>query len=234
MTNPVLRGDLRARSGSQKVLSLEVFYLAVLGLVAFLGLPPEIGQADPARRVSLAAALLVVQAALVTYFTSAVAAQEIAVDGEKAPVDLLFAPFGPREIVAGKSAAALASAAFWVLLGAPFVVLAAGVRQESFAALAGTEGLIVVVAWGVSQAGLLTGITVEPDLSRVLVHWTVLLAIFAGTFVLPPLLGFVNPIAGVLAAQRGVLPWATLAVFAALGLLCDGMAAVRLGRFTAS
>ena len=55
MGNPVLRGDLRARSRSPKVWVLEAVYLGVLGALVFLGLPPELGRLAGSRDPSLRA-----------------------------------------------------------------------------------------------------------------------------------------------------------------------------------
>jgi ABC-type transport system involved in multi-copper enzyme maturation permease subunit len=129
VTNPVLRGDLRARFRSHKVHVLQAVSLGALGLLAFLGLPPELNQIDRSHQTSLVVALLVVQVVLVTYFASACAAQEIAVEGEKPAIDLIFAPFDPSAIVTGKSLASLITIFYWILQGAPLIVLAAGIRQ---------------------------------------------------------------------------------------------------------
>ncbi|HTD48590.1 MAG TPA: hypothetical protein VK881_15095, partial [bacterium] len=107
MANPVLRGDLRARSGSPKVWVLEAIYLGVLGALVILGLPPELGRLAGSHEPSLYVAVLWVQIVLLTYFASACLAQEIAVDGEKAAVDLVFAPFPAGVIVGGKSLSSL-------------------------------------------------------------------------------------------------------------------------------
>ena len=231
MTNAVLRGDLRARAGSRKVLAIEMFYLGVLGVLVWLGMPPELSAQTAERTASLTTALLVVQAVLVTYFTSACAAQEIAVETEKSSVDLVFAPFAPRTIVAGKSAATLATAGYWLLLGAPLVVLSAGIRHDSAAGLVAASALIVVVAWSMGQMGLWLGIAVESDFSRTLAHWGCLLLVFVGTLALPPGPRVINPVLGIAAAQSGTLPAAAYAAYVALGLGCDAAARRALRRY---
>ena len=230
MNNPVFRGDLRARAASRKMLAIELFYLGVLGVLAWLGMPPELGAQSAERAASLTTALLVVQAIIVTYFTSACAAQEIAVETEKSSVDLIFAPFAPRSIVAGKSLATLATAGYWLLLGAPLVALSAGIRHDSAAGLLGAGALIAVVAWSMGQLGLWLGIAIESDFSRTIAHWAALVLVFAGTLALVPL-RTINPVLGIDAAQTGTLPLAAYAVYLALGLACDVAAGVTLRRY---
>lgn len=231
MINPVLRGDLRARAGSRKMLAIELFYLAVLGVLVWLGMPPELSAETSERTASLTTALLVVQAILVTYFTSACGAQEIAVETEKSSVDLVFAPFGPRTIVAGKSVATLATAGYWLLLGAPLVVLSAGIRHDSAAGLVSAGVLIAVVAWSMGQLGLWLGIAVESDFSRTLVHWGCLLVVFVGTLALPVPARVINPVLGIAAAQVGALPVGAYAAYLAFGLACDAAARLTLRRY---
>lgn len=231
MNNAVLRGDLRARAASRKVVAIELFYLGVLGVLAWLGLPPELGAQTAERTASLTTALLVVQTVIVTYFASACAAQEIAVEGEKSPVDLVFAPFAPRSIVAGKSIATLATAAYWVLLGAPLIVLSAGVRQDSAAGVVRAEVFIVMVAWGMAQVALWLGTAIESDFSKALAHWGWLVTVFVGTLALPLPIRAVNPALGIGAAQSGTLPAAVYAVYIVLGIACDAGARLTLRRY---
>ncbi len=231
MRNPVLRGDLRARMRSRKRLLIEALLLGVLGLLTFLGLPPELSQIDPSHPASLATALLVVEAVLIAYFASACTIQEIGLEGEKAAVDLVFAPFAPRTIVAGKSVASLLTIAYWLALGAPLLVLAAGIRQEPLGAAALASALIAIEAWGVAQVGMLYGIVLEAEFSRTLAHWATLLFIFAGTLALPAPARWANPVLGVTRAAAGAPPLPAGAVFAALGILCDWAACRSLRRF---
>lgn len=231
MSSAVLRGDLRARAASRKVFAIEAFYLGVLGVLAWLGMPPELGAQTTGRTASLTTALLVVQAILVTYFTSACAAQEIAVETEKSSVDLVFAPFAPRAIVAGKSLATLATAGYWLLLGAPLVALSAGIRQDSAAGLLSAGALIVVVAWSMGQLGLWLGIAIESDFSRTLAHWGLLLLVFVGTLALPLPVRTINPVLGIAAAQRGALSAAVYAGYVAFGMVCDAGARLALRRY---
>ena len=206
MGNAVLRGDLRARGTSRKVLAIEFFYLGILGLLAFLGLPPELNRPDTIHQTSLGLALLGVQAVLVTYFASACAAQEIAVEGERPSVDLAFGPFPRRAIVVGKSLASLATIVYWLLLGAPLLILAVGIRQGSLGALAAVCALVAVEAWGIAQVGMLYSIIIDSEFSRSVVHWATLLALFVGTLALPEDVQWVNPVVAVARAAGGAFP----------------------------
>ena len=231
MNNAVLRGDLRARAASRKIFAIELFYLGVLGVLAWLGMPPELGAQTAERTASLTTALLVVQAIIVTYFASACAAQEIAVETEKSPVDLVFAPFAPRSIVAGKSLAVLATVGYWLALGAPFVALSAGIRHDSAAGLVSAGAFIAVEAWSMGQLGLWLGIAIESEFSRTLAHWGFLVLVFVGTLALPAPVRTVNPVLGVTAAQNGALPAAVYAAYLAFGLACDAAAQMTLRRY---
>lgn len=230
--NVVLRGDLRARAASRKVIAIELFYLGVLAVLAWLGMPPELGSQTGGRTASLTTALLAVQAIIVTYFASACAAQEIAVEGEKSPVDLVFAPFAPRSIVAGKSLATLVTAVYWLLLGAPLIVLSAGIRQDSAAGLVAAELFIVAVAWAMAQTALWLGTAIEADFSRTLAHWGWLVTVFVGTLALPLPARTVNPVLGIAAAQNGDLPAAAFAAYIALGIASDAGARLTLRRYS--
>lgn len=231
--NPVLRGDLRARSSSRKLWALQAVYLGILGVLVFLGLPPELGRIAESHQPSLYVAVLWVQVVLVTYAASACLVQEIAVEGEKAPVDLLYAPFAPGTIVAGKSIASLATIAFWLLLGLPLLVLAMMIRQVPAGTLVPVAGLVAVMAWGVAQMGLLLNIVCEAEFSRTLAHWAVLAVVFIGTASLPPLIRVFNPIVATTAAAAGAFPLATLAAYGLAGVACAGAAYARLSRMGA-
>jgi hypothetical protein len=231
--NAILRGDLRARAASRKIVAIELFYLAVLGVLAWLGMPPELGAQGGDRTASLTTALLVIQAVLVTYFTSACAAQEIAVETEKSPVDLVFAPFAPRAIVYGKSLATLATAVYWLILGAPLIALSAGIRHDSAAGVLRAEGLIAAVAWGMAQAGLWLGAAIDSDFSKALAHWSGLMVVFVGTLALPLPARLVNPVLAISAAQDGTLPAAAYVIYPALGITCALAARLTLRRYVA-
>jgi ABC-type transport system involved in multi-copper enzyme maturation permease subunit len=232
--NPVLRGDLRARSGSRKVWILQAVYLGILGALVFLGLPPELGRFAESHETSLYVAVLWVQVVLVTYSASACLVQEIAVEGEKASVDLLFAPFSPRTIITGKSLASMATIVFWLLLGLPLLVLTTAIRQIPVSALMPVTALIAVVAWGIAEVGLLYSIVFEAEFTRTLAHWATLTAVFVGTASLPPGFQSLNPIVATTAAARGAPFLGTLATYALLGIGCALVAQMRLRRMAAA
>ncbi len=230
--NPVLRGDLRARSGSRKIWIFQAAYLGILGTLVVLGLPPELGRFAASSETSLYLAVVWVQVVLVTYCASACLAQEIAVEGEKGPVDLVFAPFSPTTIVIGKSLASLVTIIFWLLLGAPLLVLTLAIRQIPLSALLPVAAFITVAAWGIAQTGLLYSILCEAEFSRILVHWGTLTVVFVVTALLPPPLRELNPILAAMAAAQGALP-AALAAYALLGIACALWAHGRLRRLAA-
>ncbi len=231
--NPVLRGDLRARSGSRKVWTLQAVYLGILGALVFLGLPPELGRFAESHETSLYVAVLWVQVVLVTYSASACLVQEIAIEGEKGPVDLLFAPFSPTTIVAGKSLTSLITIVFWLLLGLPLLVLTTAIRQIPTGALIPVTVLIAVVAWGIAEVGLLYSILFEAEFTRTLAHWATLTAVFVGTASLPAAFRSLNPIIATTAAAGGASLLGTLAIYALLGLGCALWARMRLRRMAA-
>ncbi|TMI90656.1 MAG: hypothetical protein E6H00_06380 [Bacillati bacterium ANGP1] len=234
MGNPVLRGDLRARSRSPKVWVLEAVYLGVLGALVFLGLPPELGRLAGSRDPSLSVAVLWVQIVLLTYYASACLAQEILVEGEKAAVDLVFAPFPAAVIVGGKSLSSLVTILYWLLLGAPLLVLTAAIRQIPIGSLLSAAGLIAVVAWGIGQMGLLYSVLFEAEFSRTVAHWMTLLAIFAGTTLLPSSLRSLNPVEATTAAAGGFPPAIAVAAYAGLGAFCGLWTWGRLRRLAAA
>jgi len=234
VANPVLRGDLRARSGSPKVWVLEAIYLGVLGALVILGLPPELGRLAGSHEPSLYVAVLWVQIVLLTYFASACLAQEIAVDGEKAAVDLVFAPFPAGVIVGGKSLSSLVTILYWLLLGAPLLVLTTTIRQIPIGSLLSAAGLIAVAAWGIAQIGLLYSVVFEAEFSRTVAHWITLLVIFAGTTLLPSSLQSLNPVEATTEAAGGFPPAIAVAAYAGLGALCGIWTWGRLRRLAAA
>jgi len=227
--NPVLRGDLRARSGSRKIWIFQASYLGILGALVFLGLPPELSRFSASSETSLYVAVVWVQVALVTYGASACLVQEIAVEGEKGPVDLVYAPFSPGTIVVGKSLASLLTILFWLLLGAPLLALTIAIRQIPLVTLLPVAALIAAVAWGIAQVGLLYSILFEAEFSRILIHWGTLIVVFVVTALLPVPYQSLNPILAAAAAAHGMLPGAPGA-YAFLGIACGLWAYRHLGR----
>ncbi len=100
--NPVFRSDLRYRLTSPKAGTLITVYLAVLGGLAFLSLPPDLGRLDELRQEGLLLAFVIVQTVLAAYLTSATGCGEIVVEGEKTVWDLAASPFPPGVIGRGK------------------------------------------------------------------------------------------------------------------------------------
>jgi hypothetical protein len=207
----VLRGDLRARSRSRKIWIFQAAYLGILGALVFLGLPPELGRFASSSETSLSLAVVWVQIVLVAYCASACLVQEIAVEGEKGPVDLIFAPFSPATIVVGKSLASLVTIVFWLLLGAPLLLLTIAIRQIA--------AVLTLVAWGIAQVGLLYSVLFESEFSRILIHWGTLIVVFVITASLPPALRSLNPIVAATAATHGMMTGAAGA-YALVGIGC--------------
>jgi hypothetical protein len=203
-------------------------YLGVTGALVFLGLPPELDRFAESQASGLYVAVLWVEVVLVTYGASACLIREIAIEGEKSALDLVFAPFAPSTIVAGKSASSLVTIVCWLAVAAPLFVLTTAVRQVPWRWVALSLAAVAVTAWGIGQIGLLYDILFETEFSRTLAHWGTLLIIFIGTAALPPLLRAFNPIAAATAAARGIPPLAPLAVYAGLGAACAVWAYVRL------
>ncbi len=233
MNNPVLRGDLRARFRSHKLHIFQAFSLGVLGLLAFLGLPPELSRIDRSDQTSLVVALLVVQVVLVTYLAAACAIQEIAVEGEKPAIDLIFGPFNRSEIVIGKSLASLITIAYWLLQGAPLLVLAAGIRQYPIVDLLPPLALSTAIAWGVAQLGLFTSVTAEGEISREMAHWGALFIIFVATLA-HPAVSWANPLLAVVSAAQGSVSGLAGAAYVGLGVMCNSLTHVVLRRFASA
>jgi ABC-type transport system involved in cytochrome c biogenesis permease component len=226
--NPVLRGDLRARGRSHRLWLLTLMFLGVTGALVFLGLPPEVDRFAESQTSGLYVAVLWVEVVLVSYGASACLIKEIAIEGEKSALDLVFAPFPAATIVAGKSASSLATIVCWLALAAPLLVLTTVIRQVPWRWVALSLATIAVMAWGIAQIGLLYDVLFETEFSRTLAHWGTLLIIFIGTAALPPPLRAFNPIAAATAAAEGIPLLAPLAVYAGLGAACAIWAYVRL------
>jgi hypothetical protein len=129
--------------------------------------------------------------------------------------------------------ASFATAAYWVLLGAPLIALSAGIRQDAAAGLVRSEVFIAAVAWAMAQIGLWLGTAIESEFSRALVHWAWLLVVFVATLALPAPARILNPVLGLSVAQNGTLPAAAYGVYVALGLAGDTGARFTLRRYLA-
>jgi ABC-type transport system involved in multi-copper enzyme maturation permease subunit len=232
--NAIVRGDLRARSTSQKVLVIECFSLVLLALLTFLGLPPALDQAQTLHpSASLAVVLLGVQLVLVTYFASACALQEIAVEQERPAVDLAFGAFSRSAIVAGKSLASLVTILYWLVLGAPLLILAVGVQQTSLVGFGAASALAAVEAWGVAQVGLLYSIVIDSEFARAIAHWTTLMLAFVGTLALPSQLQWINPVIAVTQTAGSQYAWPAAILYSGVGLASAIVAQAGLRRYAA-
>lgn len=221
--NPVLRADVRHRLGSAKALTLHTIFLVVIGLLTFLSLPPELGRLDELRQQGLVVACLVVSEALTIYFTSACAAGEIGIEGEKSVWDLAASPFAARTIAWGKVLSGASFALLQWLLAGPFVVVVAAIRGESLMAVlrAALVGIPAATAFG--AAGTLYSVQFESDFSRSFAHWTTLLAVIVGTNALPAPWRSFSPVRALTMAVRdGARPavWLVVGVYLLVAALC--------------
>src|SRR5687767_6939225 len=121
--NPVTRGDVRARLKSPKMLWALRLYVATLGVLAFLALPPESGRLPQLQELDLMTAFLAVQIVLGVYLISAASTGEIAVEGEKAVADLAMSAFSPGTIALGKVGTSAASAVGLIAAALPPLLL---------------------------------------------------------------------------------------------------------------
>ncbi len=202
LSNPVTRGDLRARLASPKVLWVLRLYVAVLGVLAVFALPPEGGRVPALAETELAQLFLVFQVAWIAYLTSALAVGEISVEGEKGVLDLAVTSFPPRTIASGKLWTAALSAAGLAVLSLPLVIL---VLPDLAAAPGALRALAVMVPLAVPLAlvGAWLPAAVSSDLLRTVLHWSIFLILFAATRWLPEPWILVNPLRVVAAAYAG-------------------------------
>jgi len=225
--NPVFRSDLRYRLTSRKAGTVVTVYLAVLGVLAFLSLPPDLGQLDELRHEGLLLAFLIVETVLAAYLTSASASGEIVIDGEKSVWDLAASPFPPGVVARGKVLTSAAFALLLIALATPFLAIVAGIRGEPLrvVARAAVVALPFVAALGV--LGALYAGTFESDFTRSFVHWLTLLLLVVGATALPPPWDTPSPVRLVMLAARdgldsrvllGTVLYATLAAAAAVGI----------------
>lgn len=200
--NPVTRGDLRSRLASPKVLWVLRLYVAALGVLAVFALPPEGGRVPAFAEAELAQLFLIFQLGWVAYLTSALAAGEIGVEGEKGVLDLAVTSFSSQSIASGKLWTAVLSAGGLVLLSVPLVIL---VTPALAAAPGVLRALAVMVPLAAPLAVVATWLpaAVPSDVLRTVVHWSIFLALFAATRWLPEPLILVNPMRIVAAAYGG-------------------------------
>ncbi len=200
--NPVLRGDLRARLSSPKALTVHTIYLSVLGVLAVLSLPPELGRLDEVRQEGLLRTLLIVETVLVAYFTAAAASGEISLEGDKSIEDLATSPFSGRIIGVGKVASAIFFATILVLFAVPVVSVVAGVRGEPLGAILGAGMVSVLFGGAVGALGAWYGAVFESDFTRSFVLWLTLLLLIVVAAALPEPWNAVSPVRAVAAVVR--------------------------------
>jgi hypothetical protein len=225
--NAVFRSDLRHRLTSRKAGTMITVYLALLGALAFLSLPPDLGQLDDLRQEGLLFAFLIAETVLAAYLTSAAASGEIAVDGEKTVWDLAASPFAPGVIARGKALTAAFFALLLIALAAPFLAIVSGIRGESLTALARAGVVAVPFIAAVGSLGALYAGVFESDFTRSFVHWLTLLALVVGATALPAPWDTISPVRLVMSAARdgvssgvllGAAIYTAVAAAAAIGI----------------
>lgn len=200
--NHVTRGDLRARLASPKVLWVLRLYVAALGVLAVFSLPPEGGRVPALAATELAQLFFVFQVAWIVYLTSALAVGEIGVEGEKGVLDLSVTSFPSRLIASGKLWTALLSATALAALSLPLVILVTPDRAAVPGALRALAAMVPLAA-PLALLGAWLPAAASSDVLRTVLHWSVLLLIFAATRWLPEPLILVNPMRVVGAAYVG-------------------------------
>jgi hypothetical protein len=229
--NPVFRSDLRYRLTSRKAGTVVTVYLAALGVLAFLSLPPDLGQLDELRHEGLLLAFLIVETVLAAYLTSATASGEIVIDGEKSVWDLAASPFAPGVVARGKLLTAGAFALLLLALATPFLAVVAGIRGESLGVVARAAVAALPFAAALGVVGALYAGVFESDFTRSFVHWLTLLLLVVGATALPPPWDTLSPVRLVMLATReGLVPRVLLgaAFYAALAAAAGGGIARRV------
>jgi len=227
--NPVALGDLRARLASPKALAMLTVYLAVLGALAFLSLPPDLGRLDDLRGEGLLLAFLIVETVMAAYLTSAPACGEIAIEGERSVWDLAASPFPAGVIARGKVAASCLFASLLVALAAPFAGIVAGIRGEPLGGVLVAAAVAVPVATALGAAGSLYAAVFDSDVARSFAHWLTLVALIVGATALPGPWDELSPVRLVVRAVRhGLRPDVLLVV--AGSALCPLLAVLAIAR----
>ena len=225
--NPVFRSDLRHRLTSRKAAAMITVYLAVLGALAFLSLPPDLGRLDDLRQESLLLAFIIVETVLAAYLTSATASGEIVVEGEKTMWDLAASPFPPGVIGRGKILTGATFALLLMGLGTPFLAILSGIRGEPLQALARAAVVALPFAAALGALGALYAGVFESDFTRSFVHWLTLLVLVVGATALPAPWDTLSPVRLVMLAVRdgwglrvflGAVLYTALAAAAGLGI----------------
>lgn len=222
--NPVTRGDLRSRLASPKILWVLRLYVAVLGLLAILSLPPEGGRLPPLQEADLVQVFLFFQLGWVAYLTSALAVGEIAVEGEKAVEDLAVTSFSPWTIALGKLWTSMFFAGGLVVLALPLLVLITPPNAGAIPGIVRSVVVMVPLAAPLAMLGTWLGAAVPSDLMRTVLHWSFFLGLFAATRSLAEPLVLLNPLRIVAAAYRGAPGAWPLALAPHLGIAALGCA----------
>ncbi|HET6780875.1 MAG TPA: hypothetical protein VFH67_02140 [bacterium] len=221
------RNDVRFRLTGPKAINVVSIYLTLLGVLAMLTLPPDVGQLDELRQEGLLRAMLIVQMVLVAYFTSATACGEIVIDGEKSAWDLAASPFPSPVIARGKVATSVAFASMLIFIGLPIVTTVGALRGESLwpVALAPLVGL--PFAAGAGSLGTLYSVWFDSDFTRGFVHWLTLAALVIASAALPAPWNLISPARSLQLIDRGIGPAMVLVV---LGYLLIAAIAAMLVR----
>jgi len=218
---------MRHRLSGSKSISVVSIYLAVLGVLTMLTLPPDVGQLNELGQEGLLRAMLIVQMVLVAYFTSATASGEIMIDGEKSAWDLAASPFPSGVIARGKVATSAVFAATLILVGIPIMITIGAIRGEpvAAAALMPVVGLPFAIAMG--SLGTLYSVWFDSDFTRGFVHWLTLAALIIVPSALPAPWNAVSPVRLLQVMDRGYEPAVLLTAF---GYLLVAAAATALLR----
>lgn len=201
--NPIVRGDLRARVAGPKARTLYTIFLGLLGAVAVLSLPPELGRLDEIRGESLLLTILLLETIFIAYLTGAVASGEITIDGEKSVEDLATARFSSRGIGIGKVLSAVGFAGVLVIFAAPIMSVIAVVQGERLNVIVRAGLVTVLFAGTVGALGAIYSAVIESDFSRSFFHWVTLLVLIAGGAALPDPWNMISPVHSIPAAIHG-------------------------------
>lgn len=229
--NPIVRGDLRARTGGGKAVAACTVLLSVLAVLTILSLPPELGRRADARQQDLLQVFLILEALVIIYLTAAMASGEIAVEGEKAPWDLAASPFPPGVIVRGKVFTSAAYPLLLVVLALPLGVVVAGIRGYPLTPILAAGGMTVAAAATAGVLGALYSTIFESDFARSTAHWTTLVALILGPTIGQGPWQFISPLHAVPAAMTADAAGVGIALAAYAALMLAGAAAlsVRIG-----
>lgn len=212
---------------------MHTVLLALIAGLTFLSLPPELGRLNDIRQEGLLIPFLVVTIVLVGYFTSACAAGEIAVEGEKGVWDLAASVFPAHTIATGKVAASAAFALVQCILATPFLIAIAAIRGEPLAQALRAVVVAIPAASALGALGILWSAGMDSDFARGLAHWVTLLVAFIGAAALPEPWDLVSPVRAVVAAARGGLTspvWAVIGAYLLITALAAWLVRRRIDR----